>query len=80
MTEHEMREIVAISASVREGDLAMEPIVHWEVIDAGPVHLHVDAAFKGLLLELRGKLTSGSLEMHEFDAACKLRGLEPWRW
>ena len=73
MTEQEMREIFAETEAAR-------PIVHWEIHDAGPVHLHVDAAFKGLLIELRGKLTSGSLEMHEFDATCARYGLEPWRW
>ena len=73
MTEHEMREIFVAEEAAR-------PIVHWEIQDAGPVHLHVDAAFKGLLTELRGKLVSGSLEMHEFDATCARYGLETWRW
>ena len=76
MTEQEMREMRETFARVE----AAKPIVHWEVQDAGPVHLHVDAAFKGLLLELRGKLTSGSLEMHEFDATCARYGLETCRW
>lgn len=56
--------------------------VYWEARDGGPVHLHIDPdpRLKALILAIRGKLTSGSLEMHEFDAACREHGLEPWKW